>query len=409
MADSDAPWGRVDETGTVFVREAEGERAVGQYPDGTPEEALAYFRRKYADLAGQVSLLEQRARGGAPAADVAKAVASLTAALESPNAVGDLAALRGRVAALSGTVAELGEKQSEEARAALEAALAERTAIVEDAEALAAQDPAKVQWKATSARLDELFGRWQRHQTEGPRIPKRDADALWARFRAARQSLDASRRAFYAELDARNKDVRSRKEELIAAAEALAPQGAAGIGAYLDLKNEWSGVGHAAKRVDDALWARFKAAGDVLFSAKAERDARENVELSANLEQKLALLAEAEPLLTATDRAQARSALTGIQRRWDAIGHVPRDQVRTVEDRLRRIEQAVKRLEEEHWQRSDPEKQARSDGLAAQLESAIARLEAERDAAKARGDAKGVAAAEEAIAARRLWLGAIAR
>ena len=52
-------WGHVDETGTVFVREADGERAVGQYPDGTPEEALAYFTRKYHELAGQVTLLEQ--------------------------------------------------------------------------------------------------------------------------------------------------------------------------------------------------------------------------------------------------------------------------------------------------------------------------------------------------------------
>ena len=46
MTDETAPWGRVDETGTVYVREAAGERVVGQYPDGTPEEALAYFEQK---------------------------------------------------------------------------------------------------------------------------------------------------------------------------------------------------------------------------------------------------------------------------------------------------------------------------------------------------------------------------
>ncbi|HYI33176.1 MAG TPA: DUF349 domain-containing protein, partial [Glaciibacter sp.] len=44
------PWGRVDESGTVYVREGDGERAVGQYPDATPEEALAYFERKYVEL-----------------------------------------------------------------------------------------------------------------------------------------------------------------------------------------------------------------------------------------------------------------------------------------------------------------------------------------------------------------------
>ena len=29
-------WGRVDDDGTVYVKTADGERAVGQYPDGTP-------------------------------------------------------------------------------------------------------------------------------------------------------------------------------------------------------------------------------------------------------------------------------------------------------------------------------------------------------------------------------------
>ena len=111
VTDDQAPWGRVDETGTVFVREASGERAVGQYPDGTPEEALAYFERKFTELAGQVTLLEQRVKRGAPAADVAKAVATLTASIATANAVGDLAALQARIEALSGTFGELTEKQ----------------------------------------------------------------------------------------------------------------------------------------------------------------------------------------------------------------------------------------------------------------------------------------------------------
>ncbi len=113
------PWGRVDETGTVYVREGDGERAVGEYPDGTPEEAIAYFERKYTDLAGQVGLLEQRARRGAPAADVAKSVASLRTAVEGANAVGDLPSLLTRLDALGDTVEELTEQQSAEAKAAL--------------------------------------------------------------------------------------------------------------------------------------------------------------------------------------------------------------------------------------------------------------------------------------------------
>ena len=57
---SSDPWGRVDETGTVYVRTAEGERVVGSWQAGAPEEALAYFQRKYEGLAVEIDLLEQR-------------------------------------------------------------------------------------------------------------------------------------------------------------------------------------------------------------------------------------------------------------------------------------------------------------------------------------------------------------
>ncbi|RZT64207.1 uncharacterized protein DUF349 [Microcella alkaliphila] len=400
-------FGRVDETGTVYVTDDGTERVVGQYPDGTADEALAYFTRKYDDLEGQVRLVEQRARSGAPAADVAKTVASLRQTLTDAAAVGDLPALRARLDALGGTVEKLTEEQQAEAKAALEAAIAEREAIVVEAEALAAKDPQSVQWKQASTQMEALFTRWKDHQQSGPRLPKKQADDLWKRFRTARGTLDSNRRAFFAALDAEHKGAKQAKQALIAKAEALAPQGPAGIPAYRRLLDDWKAAGRAGKKVDDALWAAFKAAGDVLYQAKAEIDARENEEFQGNLEQKLALLSEAEPLLGATDRVVARNTLTNIQRRWDAIGKVPRDQVRPIEDRLRKIEQAVKALEEAHWEKSNPEKKARSEGLASQLHDAIAQLEAELAEAKKAKNEKKVAELTEALEARRAWLAAV--
>ncbi|WP_022887980.1 DUF349 domain-containing protein [Agromyces italicus] len=408
MTESDQqPWGRVDETGTVFVRTSDGEREVGQYPDATPEEALAYFERKYADLAGQVGLLEQRVRRGAPAADVAKAVSTLTASVAAAHAVGDLESLSRRLEALSGTTKELTEQQQAEAKAALAGAIVERTAIVEQAEALAAQDPAKTQWKQATAELDALFANWQRHQQDGPRLPKNDANDLWKRFRAARSTIEQHRKAFFAELDAAHRDVRTRKQRLIERAEALAPRGADAVGDYRNLLDEWKQAGRAGKKLDDQLWAKFKAAGDVLFNAKAEIDAKDDEEYRANLDEKLVLLAEAEALLAETDPKQARAALNRVQRKWDEIGKVPRDQVRPVEDRLRKVENHVRSLEDERWQREDPEKKARSEGMLGQLNEAIEKLEAEVAAAEAAGDTKAAAAAREALDARRAWLKAV--
>jgi hypothetical protein len=405
--DDKTPWGRVDDDGTVYVRDGETERAVGQYPDATPEEALAYFERKYIELEGQVHLLEQRAVKGAPANDVAKAMSHLTEAVAQANAVGDLAALRARLEKLGGTVGELTEKQSAEAKAAVADALAEREKIVVEAETLAAQDPAKVQWKQTTAELDALFKRWQAHQQDGPRLPKGESNDLWKRFRAARSTLDTHRKAFFAELDSSHKEARTRKQELAEKAEALIPKGVDGIPDYRRLLDDWKRAGRAGKKVDDALWARFKAAGDELYSAKAEVDARDDEEFQGNLVEKEAILVDAEKLLGEKDRVRAKNDLMQIQRRWDAVGKVPRDKVRVVEDRLRKVEEHVRKLDQDHWERSNPEKEARSSGLASQLESAIAKLEAEVDEAKASGDKRKLAEAEEALKARKVWLDAI--
>jgi hypothetical protein len=407
--DDQTPWGRVDETGTVYVREASGERVVGQYPDGSPEEALAYFQRKFTELAGQVTLLEQRVKRGAPASDVAKTVNTLRATITTANAVGDLAALQTRLDALGGTVTELTQKQSEESKAATAAAIAEREALVVEAETIAAADPAKAQWKQVTAAMDDIFARWQKHQADGPRLPKNEANELWKRFRAARSTVDAHRKTFFAELDSVHKDARAAKQALVEKAQALVGKGPDGIAEYRTLLERWKAAGRAGKKFDDALWAAFKDAGDALYSAKSEVDARDNVEFEANLKLKEELLTEAEPLLTATDRQKAKDALLSIQRRWDSIGKVPRDKVKVIEDRLRRIETAVRKLDEEHWERNNPERQERSEGFLGQLNDAIAKLESELAAAKTSGDAKKVAAAQEALDARKAWLSAIDR
>ena len=405
--DEQAPWGRVDETGTVFVRDGDGERAVGQYPDGTAEEALGYFQRKYIELAGQVTLLEQRIKRGTAAADVAKTISALKVTVASANAVGDLPSLIKRLDALDSAVSELTEKQTAETKAATEAALAEREVLVVEAEKLAAQDPAKAQWKQVSVTLDEIFARWQKHQADGPRLPKNESNELWKRFRAARTIIETHRKAFFAELDSVHKDSRNKKQELAEKAEALVPQGLDGIPVYRTLLDNWKAAGRAGKKFDDALWLRFKAAGDALYSAKSEVDAKDNEEFSANLELKLALLTEAEPLIAETDRVKAKDSLLVIQRRWDSIGKVPRDRVKPIEDRLRKVETAVRKLDEDHWQKSNPERIARAEGLAGQLQDAIAKLETELAEAKAGGNARKVADAAEALDARKAWLKAI--
>jgi hypothetical protein len=406
-ATNETPWGRVDDDRTVYVREGDGERVVGSFPDGTPEEALAYFTRKYADLEGQIVLLEARIARGTADASAADTVAKLREQLVEPAAVGDIAALRARVEKLGEKTAALGETPPAARAAARQEAVAKREAIVAEAERLAAQPESSIRWKDTSHAFEQLFTDWQTAQRSGPQIPKSQADALWKRFRTARQTFDSARRSHFAQMDANNKEVKQRKERIISAAEALAPKGVEGIPAYRALLDDWKAAGRASRKLDDQLWARFKAAGDVLYEAKAAEAAQTNEEYTANLTAKQSLLDEAAPILEQRDHGAARKALTEVQLRWDEIGRVPREALRDIESRLRKIEDHVKGLEEEHWRKTNPETKARSEGLRGQLEASIAELTAEVEAAREAGDAKAVASAEEKLATQQSWLAAI--
>ncbi|MFT4136993.1 DUF349 domain-containing protein [Microbacterium sp.] len=403
------PWGRVDDDGTVSVREGDQWRVVGQYPDGSPEEALAYFERKYADLAGEVTLLEVRhRRGGASSADLRRTAQTVSERIAGASAVGDLAALQARVAALTDALAEASATEAQAAREAVEAAVVERTQLVEQMEAIAARDPKTIQWKQTSAESTALFERWQAHQSAGPRLPKAVAQQLWKRFRDARSTIDKHRRDFYAELDETHRTVRDAKQRLIERAEALLSKGEDGIGAYRELLDQWKSAGRAGKKVDDALWDRFKAAGDALYGARAEREHADAEASREKIEAKRALLDQAGTIGQEKNTAKARALLTAIQRQWDEIGRIfPREKERALDDELRKIEQSVRTREDADWKRNNPETRARQSDMSQQLHEAIERLEAELAAAEERKDAAAAATAREALQARKAWLKAL--
>jgi hypothetical protein len=87
-------WGRVAEDGTVFVKTADGEREVGSWQAGTPEEGLAHFARRYEVISTEVALLEQRLRSGAgDPQQVAQTAQRLKGTIPTAAAVGDLASL----------------------------------------------------------------------------------------------------------------------------------------------------------------------------------------------------------------------------------------------------------------------------------------------------------------------------
>ncbi|MEU8979852.1 DUF349 domain-containing protein [Streptomyces sp. NPDC058251] len=378
---SSDPWGRVDETGTVYVRTADGEQVVGSWQAGSPDEALAYFERKYEGLVVEIGLLEKRVKTtDLSAKDAQAAIDHIREQVDAHHAVGDLDALRVRLDKLVATVDARREerkaqraKQSDEARHSKEA-------LVVEAEELAQSD----QWRAAGERLRALVDTWKGL----PRLDRKSDDELWHRFSHARSAFSKRRKAHFASLDAQREEARKTKEKLVAEAESLSGSADWGPTAarYRELMADWKAAGRAQREHEDDLWNRFRGAQDVFFAARSSVFAERDAEQSENLKLKEELAEEAEKLVPVTDLKAARAAFRSLNERWEAIGHVPRDARPKVEGRMHAVERALQESEEAEWRRTNPEARARAEGLTGQLQAAVDKLQGQIEAARSAGN-----------------------
>lgn len=388
-------WGRVDADGTVYVRTAEGERAVGSWYAGTPEDGLAHYARRYDDLATEVTLLESRLASGAgdPKATLTQATA-LQGTLGEAAVIGDLAGLDARLTALTEAAKEKLDQAGAARAAARVAAAAAKEKLVLEAEELAQSS----QWKATGDRFRTIVDEWK--AIKG--VDRKADEALWKRFAAARDAFTRRRGSHFAALDEQRGQARARKEELVAEAEALS--GSTDWGPTANrlkaLMTEWKAAGRASKEAEEQLWAKFRAAQDVFFAARAATFSERDAEQLANQQAKEALIAEAEALDPAADLKGAQARLRDIQERFDAVGHVPRDAIRVLDNRMRAAEQRIREAGDAEWRRG----KADSNPLLDQLRDTVAKAEAQLAKARAGGKASKIAEAEAAVAARKEWL-----
>jgi hypothetical protein len=392
-------WGRVAEDGTVYVRTTDGERSVGQYPEGSAEEALTFYTKRYDELAGSVHLLEQRVNAGVVSPDEAtETVRNLRTQVVDAHAVGDLTSLVGKLDSLLPVISQ--QRQARRAERAEKAAAAktEKERLVSEAEKLAESSD----WRNGANRLRQLLDEWKAL----PRIDRSADDQLWRRFSTARTSYTRRRKSHFAEQNEKREGARVTKQVLVKEAESLAGSREWGptAGAYRDLMRRWKAAGPAPREVEDELWARFRAAQDTFFGARDEAMAAQDSEFAANAEAKEKLLVEAEALVPVTDVENAKRAIREIADRWDTIGKVPRDKIRTLEDRMRAVETAIRGIEEEKWRRTDPEKSARADDMVTKLQDAIGKVESDLEKARSAGDQKKVTELEENLASRRSFL-----
>ncbi|MFT3832178.1 MAG: DUF349 domain-containing protein [Micropruina sp.] len=397
---SPADFGRVDSDGTVYVRTTEGERSVGQIPDVSAAEALAFYTRRFEALDLEVNLLERRIASGALSPDEARgSINTVRSNVTGANAVGDLDALLSRLDALAPVLAQANEARRAERARQAEETKATKEGMVAEAERLAEGND----WRGGVNRFRSLLDEWKAL----PRIDRATDDALWHRFSTARTTYTRRRKAQFAEQAERRDGARRTKEQIIAEARALADSTEWGptSGAFRDLMARWKAAGAAPRDVDDALWAEFRGLQDQFFNARQATLSEQDAEFRTNLEAKESLLASAEAeIVPVRDLAASRAAFRTFLDAYNAHGKVPRESIRGLDNRVRALESAVRAAEDAEWKRTDPEARARAEETVAMLSNEIDKLSEKIVKAEARGDNRAADKARDSIATYQTWL-----
>jgi hypothetical protein len=385
-------WGRIDDAGAVFVKTTDGEREVGSWQAGDADAGLAYYVRRYEDLATEVELLSKRLESGAGDAKSTKSQGmTLHASLPTAAVVGDLSLLDAKLVALiTAADAKMGE-QAEARDAARAGAIAKKEALAAEAEKIA---ESSTQWKVAGDRLRTIVDEWK--LIKG--IDRKTDDALWKRFAAARDAFGKRRGSHFANLDTEREAAKTIKEKLVAEAELLAASDdwRETASALKNLMTQWKAAPRANRNTEDALWKRFRAAQDSFFERRSGVFAERDAEQVQNLKEKEAIITEAAAL-DVRDPRQAQAQLRNLQEKLEGIGHVPREAMRRVEDRMRAAEQRIREAVDADWKRGA----ADSNPFLAQLRERLTEAEAKLERATASGDADRIAKAAADVAQRR--------
>ena len=193
--------------------------------------------------------------------------------------------------------------------------------LCEEAEALDEDNDVIAAFK----KLQALHDKWRE---TGP-VAKEIREQLWARFKAASSVINKKHQAFFEERKASEKENADAKTSLCEAIEKIETEGLKTYAAWdevtkqiIGLQEEWRKLGFASRKVNTALFTRFRKSCDEFFAAKAAFFKQMKEELSENLAKKNELCEKAEALKDSTDWKATTDALIALQKEWRTIGPV---------------------------------------------------------------------------------------
>ena len=209
-----------------------------------------------------------------------------------------------------------------------------KTAYCEQAEALAEEEDVVEAFKE----LQKLHELWK---DLGP-VAKEYRESIWERFRAATSVINKRYQAHFEGLKAQQVENLSAKTALCEQVEAIAGKEITSSTEWNALSKEieeiqakWRSIGFATRKENQKIYERFRAACDKFFERKRASFTEFKDSMNANLEKKMAIIAEAESLKDSTDWKATGDRFIELQKQWKEIGAVPRKKSEQIWKRFR--------------------------------------------------------------------------
>ena len=186
--------------------------------------------------------------------------------------------------------------------------------------------------------LQKLHEQWKEY---GP-VAKEKREEIWDRFKAATSVINKKYQAHFEGLKAQQEDNLEKKKVLCEKLEEIAEREIKNTADWNQLSKEieslqaeWRTIGFATKKENQKIYDRFRAACDKFFERKREHYTTIKDSMSANLEKKQAIIAQAEALKSSTEWKKTADQLIALQKQWKEIGAVPRNKSEQLWKRFR--------------------------------------------------------------------------
>lgn len=203
--------------------------------------------------------------------------------------------------------------------------LGEKQLIIDAARELANEPDVVLAFR----RLQELHDKWRE---TGP-VAKEYREDIWATFKDLSADINKRYQTFFEDRKKREQENEVAKTALCERIEAI---DIAQLNSYaswnkatqqiVEAQEEWKKLGYASRKVNNALFSRFRRRCDEFFAAKADYFQSMKDDMNRNLAAKEQLCEQAEALKDSTDWKKTTDKLVELQRKWKTIGAVPRKQ-----------------------------------------------------------------------------------